>query len=75
MNKNPKAKLLKECVELLKKPRVKNWYDKNLLSKPQGETINSLKAGVSSEELSLEEALSMALIVGFQWLVEFENTP
>lgn len=70
-----KNELLKECVEVLKIPRVAKWYAENLESKSQKDTIKALTNGVTSEEITLAEALYIALLTGVQWNVKFEGTP
>jgi len=70
-----KNELLKECVEQLKQPNVMAWYEKNLERKPQYETINALIEAIENKELSLKEALSIALIVGIQWKEKFAGVP
>ena len=66
-----KEQLITECVEILKIPRVEKWYQENLEGKTQGETISSLLKGIAIEKISTHEALSIALIVGFQWEKKF----
>lgn len=68
-----KAKLLKECASVLQIPKVETWYQKNLHGKNQGETINSLEKAIEENELTIREALSIALIVGVQWDVKFNG--
>jgi len=70
-----KSELLKECVKILEKPHIKQWYDKELKGKPQHETINSLEKAVRDGILTIREALSIAFIVGVQWNVKFEGVP
>ena len=68
-----KIELLKECAWLMKKPSVELWYKENMESDPQADTVKALATGVSSGKLTIEEALSIALIVGVQWEVKFEG--
>ena len=70
-----KNKLLKECLKVMQKDYVSKWYKENLETKPQIETINVLVNGVFSEDLTVEDALSIALIVGIQWDVKFKGVP
>ena len=70
-----KNQALKECIEVLKSPYVQKWYDKNLSSAPQTDTIKMLERGVDRGELSTREALSISLLVGYQWNVKFEGVP
>lgn len=76
MGKTPKKKneLLKECLELITDPKVVTWYNKNLLGKTQYNTLKSLETAIQNNELTLMEALSIALITGVQWDVKFEGT-
>ena len=68
-----KDRLLKECAEILQRPRVAKWYKENLEHKSQAETINSLLKAVSKDELTITEALSICLIVGLEWDVKFKG--
>lgn len=68
-----KNELLKECAKILQSSKVSKWYKKHLESEPQYETINELAFGVFQEELTVREALSIALIVGVQWNIKFEG--
>jgi len=68
-----KKKLLKECLDIFRKPNVEEWYKKNLKEKNQYYTINSLEKGVQTKELSIREALALALVIGVQWNVNFER--
>ncbi len=68
-----KADLLKECVKIMQKASVEKWYKENLETKPQVETIQTLLTGINSQLLSVEEALSIALVVGVQWDTKFEG--
>lgn len=70
-----KDKLLKECTKILQNPKVELWYNRNLLSKPQEHTVTELSKAVKSKALSVEEALSIALVVGFEWNVKFDGVP
>ena len=72
---NQKKKLLKECAKTLEKPNVSKWYAKKLEGKPQGDTIKTLEKAIVKRELLPREALSVALIVGYQWNVKFEGVP
>ena len=72
---NKKDELLKECARIMESPGVIAWYQQNLKSQPQSETIKALEKGVSSGKLSLKAALSIALIVGVQWDVKFKGVP
>jgi hypothetical protein len=57
----------------MQKASVTQWYDENLKGKPQVETINSLSHGIASGKLSIDEALSLALVIGYQWNEKFEG--
>jgi hypothetical protein len=70
-----KNELLKECAKQLNQPNIKAWYQKNLTGKPQYKTINALTEAIEKKELSLKEALSIALIVGVQWKEKFVGVP
>jgi hypothetical protein len=70
-----KNELLKECAKVLEIPRVAKWYKDNLETKSQADTIVTLKVGIGSREISVTEALTIALITGVQWNVKFEGTP
>jgi hypothetical protein len=73
--KMQKNKLIHECAEIMKTPKVMDWYTQHLLGKNQGDTIKSLEAGVAAGDITMKEALSIALIVGFQWTVNFKGVP
>jgi hypothetical protein len=70
-----KKELLKECVKIMATPKVEKWYTENLETKSQKETIDTLIQAYNKGELTLREALSIALIVGYQWNVKFEGVP
>ena len=72
---NKKNELLKKCAKIFKQTHVENWYRKNLEGKPQHDTINVLEKAVQNKELTVKEALSIALIVGVQWYEKFEGVP
>jgi len=65
--------LLKECAEILKDPKVFEWYSLNMVNKNQGDTVNHLLQGVEEGHLTVRQALLIALLVGFQWSVDFEK--
>jgi len=70
-----KAELLKECFNIFKTQKVSKWYTENLESKSQSETLKSLEKAVVKNELTIYEALAIALIVGIQWYEKFEGVP
>jgi hypothetical protein len=70
-----KNQLLKDCIKVMQRPSVAQWHDENLTGKPQVETINSLLHGIASGKLNTHEALSLVLIIGYQWNVKFEGVP
>ena len=70
-----KKELLQKCKETLENTRIFKWYDKNLTGDNQGNTIQSLMLGIEHKEITVEEALYIALLVGVQWNVKFEGVP
>ena len=70
-----KNKALKKCIEVLESPSVLKWYETNLQTMPQSETIKTLEKGIEREEITTREALSICLLVGLQWNVKFEGVP
>jgi hypothetical protein len=70
-----KEELVKDCAKIMGSFKVSNWYQKNLETNSQGETINELVKAVIEKELTIREALSVCLIVGIQWNVKFEGVP
>ena len=68
-----KRELVKECIKILQKPKIEQWYQENLEKRSQYETVNSLEDGVSSGRLSIREALVIAIVVGLQWNEKFEK--
>lgn len=73
---NPKTKeILKQLKEILHQPSVEKWYGENMEKDSQANTIKTLTNGVSSGKLKIEEALSIAFLVGFQWNEKFEGVP
>ena len=68
-----KKQLIKECLIVLKRSHVEQWYQENLEGKDQKETINSLMIGVNSQSITEYEALCIAFIVGFQWTEKFRG--
>lgn len=72
---NPKKEVLKQCAKIMSSPIVARWYKENMEGQPQANTIETLTTGVASKALRIEEALSIALIIGVQWNVKFEGVP
>jgi hypothetical protein len=70
-----KDELLKECLEIMKRPSIEKWYNQNLKGKPQCNTINSLIVGIITDKISTKEALALALVIGIQWNEKFEGVP
>jgi len=70
-----KEELTKEIAKLLQQPLIEDFYKRYLENDSQGNTIITLTTGVKSGKLTIEQALSIALIVGIQWEVKFEGTP
>jgi len=68
-----KKELLIKCKQTMQKPKIQKWYSENLEGKPQYETINFLKTGVLQKEISLQDALEFALIIGVQWNIKFKG--
>jgi hypothetical protein len=68
-----KNELVKECTEIIQRPSVIVWYDKNMKDAPQYDTIKTLMKAIRRNDLTLEEALSILLIVGIQWNVKFDG--
>lgn len=70
-----KKKLLEECIAVMKKPEVEEWYNEYLQGKPQYYTISTLEKAVLNKELTIKDALSLAFVVGIQWNYKFEGVP
>jgi hypothetical protein len=70
-----KNQALKDCVKVMKRPNVAEWYKENMESKKQLNTVSALREAVHLGKLTVEEALSIALVVGVQWNVKFEGVP
>jgi len=70
-----KASMLKRWASVLTDPKVQAWYQLNMESHPQGETVSILIDAVEMKQLTLKEALSIAVIVGYQWNIKFEGIP
>ncbi len=70
-----KNKALKKCIEVLNSPSVGKWYETNLSTMPQSDTIQTLEKGIEQGEITIKEALSICLLVGLQWNVKFEGVP
>lgn len=68
-----KMELVKECIDIMRDPHVLDWYEQNFEGKNQYDSINTLEAAVNIGELTVRQALSLALIVGVQWNVNFEK--
>ena len=67
-----KKKAMLEAAKVLETPWVATWYESELENKPQAETVACLDAALRNGRLSPHEALSIALLVGFQWNEKFE---
>lgn len=65
--------LLKECIEVMATPKVTAWYEAHLTTRAQADTVNDLTRAIVTGELTAREALSIALIVGYQWDLKFEG--
>jgi len=72
---NEKNMALKKCIEVLESPSVLTWYETNLSTMPQSETVKTLEKGIERGEITTREALSICLLVGLQWNIEFEGVP
>ena len=72
---NEKNIALKKCIEVLESPSVLKWYETNLTTMPQSETVKTLEKGIERGEITTREALSICLLVGVQWNVKFEGVP
>ena len=72
---NEKNIALKKCIEVLGSPSVLKWYETNLTTMPQSETVKTLEKGIERGEITTREALSICLLVGVQWNVKFEGVP
>lgn len=59
----------------MKQSHIEMWYAEKLEGKNQGDTINSLEKAVQIGELTINEALSIAFVVGLQWNVKFKGVP
>lgn len=70
-----KSELLKEVVLMISAPKIQKWYNENLETNPQAETIDSLEKGVLTKQITIREALALSLLVGVQWNEKFDNTP
>ena len=70
-----KASMLKRWASVLTDPKVQVWYQLNMESHPQSETVSILIDAVEMKQLTLKEALSIAVIVGYQWNIKFEGIP
>ena len=70
-----KDKALRKCIEVLNSPSVEKWYETNLETMPQSNTIPTLEKGIEKGEITTREALSICLLVGLQWSVKFEGVP
>jgi len=72
---NEKNIALKKCIEVSESPSVLKWYETNLTTMPQSETVKTLEKGIERGEITTREALSICLLVGVQWNVKFEGVP
>ena len=70
-----KKKLLEECIAVMKKDEVEQWYNQNLKDKSQYYTLSTLEKAVLNKELTIKVALTIAFVVGVQWHVKFEGVP
>jgi hypothetical protein len=61
----------KKAAKILK--NKEKYFDKKFMGKPQENTIDDLLDGIKKKEITTEEALYFALIVGFQWKVNFDE--
>jgi hypothetical protein len=66
-----KRELVKQCAEILARPNVTKWYKENLEGKPQGDILKQLESAIYHTQLSSEEIIAIALIIGLQYSEKF----
>lgn len=66
-----KKEAIKKVIEVVRRTNVNAWYGKNMENKPQANTVNQLLSGITEGDLTIEEALNIALLVGIQWNEKF----
>jgi hypothetical protein len=68
-----KDDLMRESIKTLRDPKVSEWYGKNLEGHDQGDTVKDLWRGVERKEITVVQALHIALVCGYQWNLKFEG--
>ena len=63
------------AAKIFEIPRVEQWYSDVMETRPQAESVADLTKGVADGRITISEAVSMALVIGFQWNEKFEGTP
>ena len=66
-----KNEMLKQIKEYVSDPDLQKWYAQNLEGKGQGNTIADLSLGILKGEITVNQGLALAILVGFQWAEEF----
>ena len=72
MSRKGKDILIDDVKEVMTHPGAIAFYEANLTGAPQKDTIKALAQGLRNGELTIEEALSVAFLVGLQWKVKFD---
>ena len=60
-----KAGLAKKVLELIDTELVRDWFSRVLEGKDEGDTLEELRKGVIGGSLTLDQALALALAIGF----------
>lgn len=66
-----KSEMLKQIKEYVSDPDLQKWYATNLEGKPQGNSIADLSFGILKGEITVNQGLALAILVGFQWTEKF----
>jgi hypothetical protein len=66
-----KQELVHQCARILERPKVSKWYEDNLEGQPQGDILKQLVDAVGCSDLSVEETVAIALVVGLQFMEKF----
>jgi hypothetical protein len=55
----PEEQFFDQCIEILKKPNVRTWYNENMYGKDIAEMFDLLEKAISDRQLTPREALGL----------------
>jgi hypothetical protein len=62
-----KKEFVMECLAVMNKPNVGDWYEHNLTGTDLADTFRILEEGISKGEITIHDALVLAAIIGLDF--------